>query len=323
MKVTGLSYAASKESEHITVQEIHIVEAGLTGVIHVHDQDIVLITLGSMTSSSAIGTNEIPPAVHPSPSNDGSWELWKSLSRDYLHFGNPHNFCDRIPESHWESFTVTLKSPEFFNQLKDFTHNELGTGALVTFADSNWLMSIVVPHQPHFISQPPDVQVFWGYGLFPAREGDFVHKPMIECSGEEIFSELLGHLGFPQKAYPAITIPCSMPYITSQFLTRSPGDRPEVIPKGSTNLAFMGQFVEIPLDVVFTVEYSVRSAMMAVYGLMGLNKHPRSVYKGEHNPLVLAKVLKAMVEDGVGHDSGSSGVETNVDMRNLVAIYTM
>jgi oleate hydratase len=308
VKVTALTYASPGQAEHITVQDIHMVEAGWTGVIHVHDQDIVLITLGSMTSSSTLGTNETPPPVHPSHSNDGSWELWKSLAHDSPHFGNPNNFCDRVPESHWESFTITLKSPELFNSLTAFTRNKPGTGALTTFSDSNWLMSIVVPHQPHFISQPPDVQVLWGYGLFPAREGNFVHKPMRECSGEEIFAELLGHLGFPQKAYSSITIPCSMPYITSQFLTRGSGDRPEVIPKGSTNLAFIGQFVEIPQDVVFTVEYSVRSAMMAVCGLMGLKKQPRSVYKGEHDPRVLAKVLKAMVEDGVGHNSGGSRV---------------
>ena len=289
-----------------------MVERGSTGIIHVHPHDIVLVTLGSMTASSTLGTNEIPPPVRPSHSNDGSWDLWKSISHDSTHFGNPYNFSDRVPESHWESFTITLKSREFFDQIIAFTHNEPGTGALTTFADSNWLMSIVVPHQPHFINQPADVQVLWGYGLFPDRQGNFVHKPMRECSGEEIFAELLGQLGLPEKPYQSITIPCSMPYITSQFLTRSHGDRPEVIPKGSTNLAFMGQFVEIPLDTVFTVEYSVRSAMMAVCSLMGLKEQPKSVYKGEHDPRVLAKVLKAMVEDGVGHNSGSDRFEMNV-----------
>jgi oleate hydratase len=317
VRVTSFTYADPSQSERITVQDIHMVEAGSTGVIHVHDRDIVFVTLGSMTSSSTFGTNETPPAVRPSYSNDGSWELWKSLSHDSPRFGNPFNFSDRVPESHWESFTITLKSPEFLNQIVAFTRNEPGTGALTTFADSNWLMSIVIPHQPHFISQPPDVQVLWGYGLFPMRKGNFVHKPMSECSGEEIFTELLGHVGLPQKPYQSTTIPCSMPYITSQFLTRGPGDRPEVIPKGSTNLAFIGQFVEIPLDVVFTVEYSVRSAMIAVCGLMGLKEQPRSVYEGEHDPRVLAKVLKAMVEDGVGNNSGSSRFEMNVTPINL------
>ncbi len=58
-----------------------------------------------------------------------------------------------------------------------------------------------------------------------------------------------------------------MPFITSQFMPRTPGDRPEVVPAGSNNLAFLGQFAEVPDDVVFTVEYSVRSALMAVHEL--------------------------------------------------------
>jgi oleate hydratase len=323
-KVNSLSYA---ESKHITVEEIHLTMPTSTGIIHVHKSDIVLITLGSMTSSSTLGTNHTAPSSATSPANlstDGSWKLWESLSNDSPNFGHPANFSTRVPESHWQSFTVTLKSPELLTRLAEFTHNAPGTGALTTFADSNWLLSIVVPHQPHFLSQPPDVQVFWGYGLYPSRTGNFVTKPMTECSGEEILTELLSHLHFsPIQPYldAAITIPCSMPYITSQFLTRGPGDRPQVIPLGSTNLAFMGQFVEIPLDVVFTVEYSVRGALMAVAGLMGLEKRPRGVYKGDHDPRVMIKVLKAMIEDGLGgcgptrsSDRGGDSVDRKVDV---------
>lgn len=307
--VTSLSYA---ESEQINVEEIHINLPASTGIIHVHTSDIVLITLGSMVSSSSLGTNRTAPSLSSlaPPLNDGAWELWASLSRDSPDFGHPANFSTRIPESHWQSFTVTLKSSEFLTQLAEFTHNAAGTGALTSFADSNWLLSIVVPHQPHFLSQPPDVQVFWGYGLYPSHHGNFVSKPMAACCGEEILTELLGHLHFtPIQPYldAAITIPCSMPYITSQFLTREPGDRPQVIPPKSTNLAFMGQFVEIPHDVVFTVEYSVRSAQMAVCGLMGLDKKPTGVYKGEYDPRVVVKVLKAILENGVTGEKTSWG----------------
>ena len=66
-----------------------------------------------------------------------------------------------------------------------------------------------------------------------------------------------------------------MPFITSQFLPREKGDRPQVVPEGSTNLAFIGQFCELPDDVVFTVEYSIRSAQTAVYTLLGLNRSRR------------------------------------------------
>ncbi len=75
----------------------------------------------------------------------------------------------------------------------------------------------------------------------------------------------------------AICIPCMMPFITSQFMPRERGDRPDVIPKGSKNLAFIGQYCELPEDVVFTIEYSIRSAQTAVYELLKLNRKPPPV----------------------------------------------
>ena len=74
-----------------------------------------------------------------------------------------------------------------------------------------------------------------------------------------------------------------MPYMTSQFLIRQEGDRPQVVPDGSTNLAFIGQFCEIKDDVVFTVEYSVRSAQMAVYKLLKIDKEPPAIYQGQRD----------------------------------------
>ncbi len=198
---------------------------------------------------------------------------------------------DYIDESKWVSFTTTQHDPSFFGIVRDATGNVPGEGGLVTFMDSAWLMSIVLPHQPHFIGQPDDVKVFWGYGLFVDKPGDFVKKPMSMCSGREIMTELLGHLRVEEDANRILgtstCIPCMMPFITSQFLRRELGDRPQVVPDGSTNLGFIGQFCEIPDDVVFTVEYSVRSAQTAVYSLLGLNREPPAVYKGQHDLRVL------------------------------------
>ena len=141
-----------------------------------------------------------------------------------------------------------------------FSGNQPGTGGLVTFKDSNWLMSIVLAHQPHFANQPADVQVFWGYSLFPDRVGNFVAKPMAECNGAEILAELCGHLRFDlDTVASANCIPCRMPYITSMFMPRLRTDRPLPVPRNSRNFAFISQFVEIADDVVFTVEYSVRA----------------------------------------------------------------
>jgi oleate hydratase len=115
--------------------------------------------------------------------------------------------------------------------------------------------------------------VFWGYALFPDRVGNFVPKPMAECNGAEILQELCGHLRFDLDTMrSANCIPCRMPYITSMFMPRLHTDRPIPIPHNSHNLAFISQFVEIPNDVVFTVEYSVRVAQIAVYQFLNINK---------------------------------------------------
>ncbi|MCJ1403552.1 hypothetical protein MMC11_006775 [Xylographa trunciseda] len=298
-KATNLSFA---QGEGQTITQIHTTHGSAPKAIPVLPTDVVILTLGSMTADSSIGTNTRAPlptltALKALDAPDGAWAFWDNIARDQPSFGNPDNFYSRIEESNWESFTITLHSHEFLDRVTTWSGNKPGTGALVTFKDSAWLMSIVVPHQPHFVDQPADVQVLWGYGLFPSREGDFVKKSMAACSGQEILTELLGHLDFPLHPIvdDAITIPVMMPYITAQFLTRSAGDRPQVIPKGSTNFAFVGQFVEIPDDVVFTVEYSVRGAQMAVCELMGTGKQPKRVYKGDKEIFTMAEALETLL----------------------------
>ena len=89
----------------------------------------------------------------------------------------------------------------------------------------------------------------------------------------EILKELCGHLKFDYDTVfaNAICIPCRMLYITSMFMPRKKGDRPLSVPKNSKNLAFVSQFVEIPGDVVFTVEYSIRAAQMAFYEFLDID----------------------------------------------------
>jgi oleate hydratase len=62
------------------------------------------------------------------------------------------------------------------------------------------------------------------------------------------------------------------------------------------NFAFLGQFVGIPEDVVFTVEYSVRGAMRAVYRLFSVDREISGVYHAAVHPAVaLRTMVKALV----------------------------
>ncbi len=268
--------------------------AGTVTSIAVADDDLVFFQNGSMTDAASFGTMDSPPAAL-TKADSGGWALWEALAAGRPQFGNPAVFNSSIPESYWHSFTVTLPDSDFFDRMAGFSGNEAGTGGLVTFRDSRWLMSIVLAHQPHFIGQPANVRVFWGYALHPDRIGDFVAKPMAECSGAEILAELCGHLNFDRATVAgAICIPCRMPYITSMFMPRSPGDRPLPVPAGTRNLALVSQFVEIAEDTVFTVEYSVRAAQLAVYQLLGVTRAVPPVQRHDQSAKVrIAAVIKA------------------------------
>lgn len=273
--VTGCTVsdlAQRTESGKFIVTGIECRRGGARETITVDNGDLVFFQNGSMTDASSLGSMTSAPAKL-TKADSGGWALWERLAEGRPEFGNPSAFNASIAQSCWESFTVTLKTPAFFEQMNRFSGNEAGTGGLVTFKDSNWLMSIVLAHQPHFANQPANVQVFWGYALFPDRVGNFVPKPMADCSGGEILQELCGHLRFDHETVATGNcIPCRMPYITSMFMPRLRSDRPLPVPVGTKNFAFVSQFVEIADDVVFTVEYSVRAAQMAVYQLLGIER---------------------------------------------------
>jgi oleate hydratase len=292
--VTDLDFNSSAAGT--TVERLHYVANGETEGVAIGANDLVFVTNGSMTAASSLGSHVSPPVLNTGKPAD--WALWEKLARKRRDFGRPWVFDGHIEESCGESFTVTCHDPLLLRLIEDFTGNPAGTGGLVTFKDSNWLISIIVPYQPHFIDQPADSAVFCGYGLFPHKPGNFVRKKMSECSGEEFLIELCSHLRFapqlPRILASATCIPCVMPYVTSQFLIRQEGDRPRVVPEGSTNLAFVGQFCEIEEDVVFTVEYSVRSAQMAVYKLLKIDKEPPALYQGQRDLLVFIDAIDTM-----------------------------
>jgi len=259
----------------------------------------VFFTNGSITASTDNGTWDTPAKLK-GIEESGSWKLWKKIAAKDPAFGNPSPFCDNIDLQKWYSFTATMHDSTFLDYMENFSGNVDGTGGLVTMTDSNWLMSIVIARQPHFPKQPKDVKIFWGYGLYPDREGNFVKKKMSKCTGAEMLEELYYHLKIQDIMKPVTEagkvncIPVAMPFVDSLFMPRTLGDRPDVVVKGATNFAFLGQFAEAPKDCVFTVEYSVRTAQMAVYGLFDTDKEVHPMYDSAYNPRYLAAALKAI-----------------------------
>jgi oleate hydratase len=264
--------------------------------LSIREADGIYLTLGSMTDGSVLGSNDSAPGLHDR--EGGAWTLWRMLAARNEGFGHPEVFCADTGRTAWHSFTVTMDGPDFFEFMEDFTNNRTGTGGLITFADSGWILSIVLFHQPHFRDQKHGTYIFWGYGLRGDRTGDFVQKPMWEATGDEIISELSGHLKLTnaQKAWfdTARVLPCRMPFITSQFMPRRSGDRADVRPIGARNFTVIGQFCELPRDCVFTVEYSVRSARTAVASLTGRVPPPPPVARTDLDPMVLVRAARVL-----------------------------
>ncbi len=270
--VTDLSF---EESDEITVTAIHYIDGKGEDFIQLHEGDLCIVTNGCLTDCATLGDLHTPALYQPDHPISG--DLWSAIAKKKNGLGNPKPFFGNAEETNWQSFTVTMRGNKLLKMIEQFSGNVPGSGSLMTFKDSSWLMSMVVAVQPHFKAQSENETIFWGYGLYADRVGNYIKKPMRDCTGEEILIELLHHLHFDQAVDEIMSdvinvMPCSMPYIDSQFQPHAMADRPKVVPEGSTNLALISQFVEIPHDMVFTEEYSVRAARIAVYTLMGVDK---------------------------------------------------
>lgn len=276
----------SSANEKMWIDRISVFSEGTKKSVEIEKSDLVFLTLGSMTADFSIGSMHKPPAKN-AERKIPSLELWKNIAGQNPEFGQYSVFYSDIEKTKWVSFTATFSTPLFFGLIKTLTRAAAGTEGPVTIVDSNWLISFAIPNQPHFINQPEHLQILWGYGLYPDRPGNFVKKKMSECSGREILEEIIHHLKFENELEniidSAMCIPCVMPYITSQFMPRKSGDRPEVVPACAENFAFIGQYCEIPEDIVFTLEYSVRSAQIATFSLLNSKNKPTPIYRGWKN----------------------------------------
>lgn len=287
--------------EEKVAQKLVLEKAGAIEGIPLSEDDLVFVTNGSITESSTQGDHYTPAPISKAPG--GSWRLWKNLAAQSPEFGHPEVFYENLPEESWfVSATVTWQNFDVEPYLEKLTHRKLRTGRIVTggiitIKDSNWMMSFATHRQPHFKEQKDQQTITWVYGLLSNTPGNYIKKPIEQCSGQEIVQELLYHLGVPEAEIQRISkessvaVPVYMPFITSYFMLREPGDRPLVIPNGSKNLAFIGNFAETERDTVFTTEYSVRTAMEAVYQLLDVERGVPEVFASAYDLRTLAKAV--------------------------------
>ena len=285
--------------------KIEYLEKGEPKSMDIDENTLVFFTNGSNCSNATIGDHHTAPGFDTSVGD--SWKMWQNIARQDPSFGHPDEFLKDPELNRWESATLTTLDEEIIPYMeaickRDVRSGKVATGGIVTARDSGWLMSWTVNRQPHFKVQPKDQCVVWIYGLYTSRMGDYVKKRMRDCTGEEIAREWLYHIGVPVERIDELAakscncVPVMMPRVTTYFICRKKGDRPDVVPKGVVNFAFLGNHAETFRDTVFTTEYSVRTAMEAVYTLCHVDRGVPEVFNSVYDVRVLMQSTKKLMD---------------------------
>ncbi|MFD6217464.1 oleate hydratase, partial [Nocardia salmonicida] len=191
-EVTDVDFDISGPRKQAT--RLHWIADGVAGGVDLSTDDLLFVTIGSLTENSDEGDQHTPARLDEGPAP--AWDLWRRIAAKDPAFGHPDVFGGHIPETKWESATVTTldeRIPRYIQKIckRDPFSGKVVTGGIVTAKDSSWLMSWTVNRQPHFKQQPADQIVVWVYALFVDRPGDFVKKSMQDCTGAEITQEWL------------------------------------------------------------------------------------------------------------------------------------
>lgn len=326
VKVVNVAFEASGTKKQAT--RIDVLREGKPESIDLTQDDLVFITNGGCVENSSLGDQHHPAPFNKEIKEGGGWDMWRKIAAQDAAFGHPDKFCKNPEQSNWMSATVTTlddRIPPYVQKIckRDPFSGKVVTGGIVTVTDSNWLMSWTFNRQPQFRNQPKGQLVGWVYGLFSDRPGNYIKKPMRECTGKEICMEWLYHMGVPEAEiedlaeHSANTVPCMMPYITAFFMPREAGDRPAVVPQGSVNFAFLGQFAETQRDTIFTTEYSIRTGMEAVYTLLDIDRGVPEVWGSVYD---VRDLLNATVQlrDGKKITDLNLGFKEKIALREVL-----
>ena len=300
----------SKQNKKVATKIVYEND-GETKEIDLTEDDLVFITNGCCTDTSCYGDQDNAPDLSIIKNGKGeSWDLWKNIASQASNgeFGNPDKFCNHVDKTNWMSATIEVSDDDIIKHIinickRDPRDGKVTTGGIVTVKDSmeNWYLSWTINRQPQFKSQNKNSVLVWLYALNTNKSGNFVKKPIKECTGKEVCEEWLYHIGLPIneiEKYADIcnTTTCYMPYINAFFQPRKEKDRPLVVPKNSINFAFVGQFAETPRDTIFTTEYSIRTGMEAVYTLLKVDRAVPEVWGSKYDVRELLKACYYAVD---------------------------
>lgn len=277
------------------------------GEIHLTDKDLIFITLGSAAENATPGSQDEAAEFIMDLADGGSWELWRNIAKQNINFGNPDKFCDEPSRTKFVTSTITTldeKIPQYISNVarRDPFCNEPITGGNITMKDSPWGLNWCFPRQPALREQKEGELVGTIYGITPDNLGAYVNKKMMDCSGKEICEEWLYHMGVPEEdiedmaSNSANTVPLIVPFLMSYLIPRAEGDRPKVVPEGSKNFAFIGQFSRITGHTAFSLENATRTAMESVYTLLPIDRDVPEVWASSYDLRDILSAFSAILD---------------------------
>lgn len=326
-KVTDIRFDI--QDGHKRAREITVIQNGEKKDIQLSDNDYLFITNGGCVENSTYGSQDTPAEVNFEIKEGNGWDLWRKIAAQDPSgaLGNPDVFCSDPEKTNWMSATINVFGDDIKPYIKNICKRDLRTGhtvtgGIVTARDSGWLSSWTINRQPQFKNQKDNEVLVWFYSLFTDKPGDFIKKPMRECTGKEICEEWLYHIGVPKDKIEeyaetqAYTVPVMMPYIDAFFMPRGAKDRPKVVPDGAENFAFLGQFAETPRDTIFTTEYSMRTGMEAVYTLFDVDRGVPEVWGSTFD-------VRDLLNAAVAMRDGKKITDMPMHLKEKIAVYEL
>ncbi|EKT78852.1 myosin-cross-reactive antigen [Rhodococcus opacus M213] len=148
-----------------------------------------------------------------------------------------------------------------------------------------------------------------------------MNTPLRGCTGEEITQQLVYPLGVPVDEFSELSELAAhtakrvrMPY-SDLVLHATPGRcRPDVVPEGAVNFAFIGQFAETTRECIFTTEYVGRT-MKAAYQLLGSERGVPAVFNSPYD----VHALRATTSNKLPRRTGSGAARPRLLRKKLMA----
>lgn len=300
-EITGIEAADNR------VNAVHIIDDGTKMTIYLNKEDVVVLDTGSVFDGVSEGSiNATAPILENAPQ---SMELWVDAAAKDDSFGLPELILSDVPAS--MEFSVVDDDGYLLKKICKKLGEEPDNGISVLFEASNWRMKMssepysfvpiasqdeaeiystvgdalkmaadsdetdITPEDIEaagIINAKPEPQpVIYVKGVYAGSEGNYINKPMRECTGIELLYELCCHLEMLEEweeivdRIKVVMVNC-LPYKTATLRKVPAYAVPELHP--CDNCMLTSDFITVDAPTG-TIEQQIQCARKAAYAILG------------------------------------------------------